>query len=290
MLIGISGYIGSGKDTLASMLNYWMYVRKFETSNTSIDLQKCIDSNTNLPLSYEEWLKYNIWSGWKIRRFADTLKEMVAILTGCTREQLESQEFKASNTPECWDRTVTEAYEWLSMKPVFYHVEPSEEEIIKDATTMGFKWKRTYREMLQEIGTDLFRTRFHPNTWVNSLMSRYRPYTVPGRETHFAGESLMSGMLSDMPTMKWPNWIVPDMRFPNEAKAIQNANGVLIRINRGPRTSDHSSETALDNFKEFDFVVDNSGSFSDLLEKAKQLTEQFKFYDYADTNNKPIMG
>jgi len=284
MLIGISGYIGSGKDTFASMLNYQIYTRRYMV------YQEKYNSKIVVPKSYDEWVTRKAWTGWEIRKFADSLKQIVALLTGCTREQLEDQSFKESTTPECWNRTWKDAADWLYMNNYYPSMTmlTDEYQVRKLATELGFKWRRTYREILQEVGTELFRTHFHPETWVNALMSGYRPISVPGDNSHYLGESMMSGLLNNV--YKWPNWLVTDVRFPNEAKAIQNANGILIRINRGKRTSDHASETALDYFKEFDVMIDNTGSFSNLLEQAEQLTEQLKLYDYADTNNKPIMG
>lgn len=73
--------------------------------------------------------------------------------------------------------------------------------------------------------------------------------------------------------------IVADTRFPNELKAIKDRGGISIRVNRhnpqdgseygwGNPNANHPSETSLDN-AEFDYVVDNSGSIEDLIEKIK---------------------
>ena len=51
--------------------------------------------------------------------------------------------------------------------------------------------------------------------------------------------------------------IVPDIRFPNEVKAIQKAGGKVIRLTRSPYEDSHASETSLDNYKEFDHVINN---------------------------------
>ena len=73
------------------------------------------------------------------------------------------------------------------------------------------------------------------------------------------------------------NWIITDVRFPNEAQAIKDRGGILIRINRdnGTRAIDvnaHLSETALDDYDGFDYVIDNdSDSVRDLIDKVKQL-------------------
>ena len=74
------------------------------------------------------------------------------------------------------------------------------------------------------------------------------------------------------------NWIITDVRFPNEAQAIKDRGGIVIRVNRldvdkfttnFPQTL-HPSETALDDYK-FDHVIDNNGSLEELIGKIKQL-------------------
>ena len=108
----------------------------------------------------------------------------------------------------------------------------------------------TPRKMLQLIGTDLFRNQLHPNTWVNATFANYHDN----------------------------NWIITDVRFPNELEAIKKHNGITIRINRGlvERTGkmiqgpEHISETALDDAK-FDYVIENNGTIEELIKQVKKI-------------------
>ena len=43
--------------------------------------------------------------------------------------------------------------------------------------------------------------------------------------------------------------IVPDVRFPNEVKAIQDMGGIVIRLTRCPIESDDLTETALNDME-----------------------------------------
>jgi len=100
----------------------------------------------------------------------------------------------------------------------------------------------TVRDMLQKLGTDAIRDGLHPNAWVNALMSDYV-------STH------------DFEKNKtvYPNWVITDCRFPNEAQAIKEMGGVIVRVDRpgvGP-VNGHPSETALDNWK-FDYKIMNN--------------------------------
>jgi hypothetical protein len=59
--------------------------------------------------------------------------------------------------------------------------------------------------------------------------------------------------------------VVTDVRYPNEAAAIRQLGGVLVRIERpgvGP-ANDHPSEHALDRYR-FDFQILNAGTVADL--------------------------
>lgn len=106
----------------------------------------------------------------------------------------------------------------------------------------------TYREFLQKIGTEAIRNNIHENAWVNALMSEYNH------------------------TCKW---IITDTRFPNEAQAIKNAGGFVIRIIRpGVKpANNHPSETALDNWN-FDGYVVNNCNLSEFSNRVNEVVWQ----------------
>lgn len=91
----------------------------------------------------------------------------------------------------------------------------------------------TYRQILQQIGTDVGR-KMWPAIWLENyawdIMSMYPHYDYI---------------------------LTPDVRFLNEARYIKSMGGIVVRLTRSPIPSTHESETALDNYKEFDLVVDN---------------------------------
>jgi len=53
-------------------------------------------------------------------------------------------------------------------------------------------------------------------------------------------------------------FIIPDVRFENEVKSIQQNGGIVVRLKREISEDNHSSEKVLDTFNEFDLVIDNS--------------------------------
>jgi len=59
-------------------------------------------------------------------------------------------------------------------------------------------------------------------------------------------------------SLKRDFFIIPDVRFVNEVKSIQENGGYVVRLNRGVSSDTHSSEKELDDFKNFDLIIDNS--------------------------------
>ena len=107
---------------------------------------------------------------------------------------------------------------------------------------------KTVRELLQGIGQGL-RDAIDPNLWVKILFAS---------------------------TDDWSNYIIADVRYPNEVYAIKKRNGVLIRIDRkGAGAGNHSSETALDNYKEWDVHIENNSSIEDLFEAMRIFTKNY---------------
>ena len=238
MLIGISGKIGSGKDTVGKYLQY-LYSKEYP-HHTFEEFQK-----------YPRWVNNN---DWQIKKYADKLKEIVCLLIGCTREQLEDINFKNKELGQEW---------WYYIDPVDMLTMRSYLEW-KDAFEDRFLVKLTPRLLLQYLGTECGREIIHPNIWVNALFADYKPSTKIYEQYKQIEHNYL------------PNWIITDVRFPNEADAIKALGGKLIRLTRTTNVSEeiamHPSETALDNYDKFDFIIDNKGSEEELYTILREIT------------------
>lgn len=112
-------------------------------------------------------------------------------------------------------------------------------------------WGMTIGQFQQKLGTEAIRNGLHTNAWVLALFADY-------------------DSTKDF-------WIVTDMRFENEAKAVKKANGHLIRINGDPakvrenstRDLSHPSETSLDQYNGFDEIIDNIETLQHLEARAE---------------------
>lgn len=95
------------------------------------------------------------------------------------------------------------------------------------------------RALLQRLGTDAGRALLGEDVWVDATLNR--PVT---------GEGL----------------VLTDCRFPNEAEAVRERGGAVVRVERpgvGPVNS-HISETALDDYDGFAARLANDGTLADL--------------------------
>lgn len=199
-IIGISGKIGVGKDTIAKNI-------------------QIIDKESN----------------WQIKKFAAGVKKVASLLLNVPVSKFEDQEYKEQFLGPEWN----------------YDLELDRTIIVDGvAKHLHEHHQMTVREFLQRVGTDAMRYGLHTNTWVNMLMAEYKPMKDSDEEyTH-------------------PNWIVTDVRFPNEYDAIKKAGGYVIRINRNNGIqNNHVSETALDG-QDFDLVINNNTSITEATTEA----------------------
>jgi len=207
---------------------------------------------------------------------AGKLKQIASILTGIPIEKFEDQEFKK--------------------------------------TKLGPEWNMTVREFLQRLGTDAMRNGLHTNVWANAFWVDY--FRHPKN-----GEHIINKTSNPINVGKCPNWIITDVRFPNEAQSVKERDGLMIRVNRAPEkvqvshlgmfhrqkdgsykridgrmiaqdtyfkswselkkrfnstgfemvVGEHPSETGLDDYQDFDYIVENDGTIKDLIEKVREI-------------------
>lgn len=265
-LIGISGKIGSGKDTVGEIIQLLVllpYAKESKLLREGDNEAKFIASCLVRPDKL-------VGSGWQIKKFAGKLKQIVALLTGCTVKQLEDPDFKSGDLGDEWNYVnhyVKELAKTVIKPESFYADDPAFDR-------KRFLHKYTYRRLLQKIGTEAMRELIHEDVWTNALFADRKPLPVK-----FVGEI-------DNPD--YPKWIVTDVRFPNEAEAIVTRGGINIRVHR-PQTSglfelsanglkpfnEHPSETALDDYA-FHYTINNEGTIEELVEKVRWILTELK--------------
>ena len=119
----------------------------------------------------------------------------------------------------------------------------------------------TPRLVLQLFGTDCMRNGFFDGIWV----------------------SLVKQKILENPDT---NWVIPDVRFPNEMRMINSVQGQVWQVRRGDMPDwfyqrrdngiepedVHASEWAwIESDSNFDRIVSNDGSLEELLEKIQKI-------------------
>ena len=245
MIIGVSGYSGSGKDLVGTIIQYLVANNQTGYNNSDTTLNEIIKSQEE----HDWWLEEQ--SGWEIKKWAGKLKEIASMLTGIPKHKFEDQEFKKTNLPE----------EWNEIQSTVRYTQKGSY-ITEQFVPM------TVRNFLQKLGTDGLRDGLHENVWVNALMSDYIPDDIQWAQGPIGGYE---------PGTELPNWIITDTRFHNEADAIRKKDGILIRVERpGVKpVNNHASETSLDDYN-FDHYIPNDGTVEDLAEKIKDILKCHK--------------
>jgi hypothetical protein len=77
MIIGLTGNIGCGKDTVGKMIQYY-FAQKYE--NKGFNKKYTLENQLKYPANLDNY------SDWKIKKFAYKLKQIAAILVGCNAE------------------------------------------------------------------------------------------------------------------------------------------------------------------------------------------------------------
>lgn len=166
------------------------------------------------------------------RYFAFKLKQVVEILTGIKMKQ--------SFTDNFFSNGITDF-------------------TTEDKSIFIPEFDMSVGQMLQVVGTDVFRDHFHKETWIRSLFLDYDSYERNNT-----------------------CWVITDCRFTNEAEYIKNNGGILIRVNRpdleqldeSGRDRSHPSEIALDLYDGFDYIINNEGGLDDLEKKIVDIIKQ----------------
>lgn len=116
------------------------------------------------------------------------------------------------------------------------------------------------RSLLQRLGTDIIREKIDPNFFVKRLCDDIKVYSY----------------FFDVIT-------VSDARFPNELDTPYEMFEDVIKIkivrdnfqnNLTDTEKKHITETALDNYDDFDYIIHNDGTISDLREKILKLVKE----------------
>lgn len=114
------------------------------------------------------------------------------------------------------------------------------------------------REILQGVGEKM--RQIHPSIWVDTVFNT----TIPQLQKE-----------------GYNCFVVSDVRYPNEADKIHEHGGIVVRIDRtaggASVGANHASETSMDGYSEFDFVIDNNTTLEEYYIKLDELMEALEY-------------
>lgn len=180
---------------------------------------------------YVQYADQMIWPYVKMYNFADALKELCITMFDISHEQAYGS-YKNSLTKLKWENMPGVVTPEVAKTLFFKNDDGITNE---DFLAMGILVHKpgfmTAREVLQFVGTDIFRRMYEP-VWVKILMNKIK---------------------MDSPLVA----VIADCRFDNEAQAVKDEDGTIVRLTRRPTRDSHASEEGFKEFTDFDLVLDN---------------------------------
>lgn len=167
--------------------------------------------------------------------FADKIKDICSDLFGIPRFAFDDIDYKDNKLylydKKCFVNKV--GIDYKLFEGTTNNITLSEYIEAKDGK-VAFK----VRTILQYIGTEIFRDKVSKDIWIRYAISR--AYEVKN---------------------KFGICLIPDVRFNDEAKAIKNNGGIIIKVNRDVEFADkHSSEVINIDETLIDYTVNNNTS------------------------------
>lgn len=236
VIIGIAGQKNSGKDTVASMINY-------------IATVGCAAAK------YEQWLirkaAYDIKNRDKIIHFADSLKDCLSIIYDIPRKYFDNRRYKDELFYSFTERRFI-SYEDCQRNPRYYIIEISDLENTELSYILSHNIKDCViklRTLMQYFGT-LCRENLSDSIWVDSTIRKAHEISVD------------KGYC-----------IIPDVRHKIEFDAIMRSSlyGGVIVIKRDNNKPEHSSEEI--DFEGTNLII-NDGALMKLFYKVLNFMQE----------------
>ena len=240
LYIGLNGFAGSGKDTVAKALRL-MLSFKWESLDKFKEVWKSAAFKSNYAtfgyMSQEDDECLCI-------AFADQLKDICSTMFGIPVERLyynKETAWVAITTDFRYTETPPERSKLITAEELYYRV--------NSPNIDGEEKWMSLRELLVYVGTYVCQTSISKNCFINGVKNKVQ--RIASRNS----------------TLRYV--ICTDVRFYREMEFIHNNYGININIVRQDvKQLDNIAEHDLDDAQEdFDFVIHNDGTYDDLLEQ-----------------------
>lgn len=235
-IVGIKGFKGSGKDTVASMISYILH-------------------DGIMKATYDKWLFFHkngfVENNEIIIHFADKLKDDISEFCGIDRKLLDRQDVKEENYYNFKTGIVS-----TNIKDATYVVDKCNDAILKynDLSSYLVLYNNNVsikiRVLLQYYGTNIIRNHFWREAFIRYTMNK----------------------AFDIRNSKG-QCIISDARFEDECMAIKYYGGKIIRVDRRVNNDNHESEQI--KISQDDYVIDNTGTLVGLFYKVLKFVTDY---------------
>ena len=236
-IVGIKGFKGSGKDTIASMIIYILH-------------------DGIMKANYDTWLLYHkngfVENDEIIIHFADKLKDDIAEFCNINRKLLDKQEIKEENYYNF--KTGIVSTNIKDTDRVINNIGEINYDNLSTLLLLNTNVSIKIRVLLQYYGTNVIRNHFWHNAFINYTMNK----------------------AFDIRNSKG-QCIIADARFENdECKAIRDCGGMIIRVDRKSDNDNHDShESEQITINKDDYVIDNTGTLVGLFYKVLKFVTDY---------------
>lgn len=247
LYIGLNGYAGAGKDTVAKIL-------KVMLSQPWASFEQFMDCFKHIPYSSDKFATFSERNNIESQKvhciaFADPLKYICSDMFGVPVDRFYYDKANA----------------WICVNDDFSYTEirPASESIITAQdyycggykNDQGKKWYMSLREILVYVGTYVLQRSINRNIFVNVVNNTIKQQVYAN------------------PTLSYV--IVTDVRFLHELDYIRGKHGININIVRnGLEQLKNVAEHDLDDCEVFDYVIENDGSYEDLCRAVWDLVHE----------------
>lgn len=256
LYIGLSGYAGSGKDTVAKIL-----AAMLDTNfNTCEEFEQYYNNLYKVTAGQSATFNnenVNGLNGQKVLciAYADQLKYVCASIFGIPVERF------YMNKSSAWI-CINKDFTYTEIRPAQDNIITAEEYAYNLSTYKhsSTSYYMSLREILVYVGTYVLQEDINKRIFVNIVKNKINETIIKN------------------PSLKYV--IITDNRFSHEIDFMHENNGILISIQRDSVTQlSNVAEHDLDDENSYDYVINNNGTYSDLIETIWDMVHMHKEFE-----------